>query len=222
MIKKSTMLVDDFEDEVLKTLKEINRISSWSKEKKTVKQKLLNLLETRRYFSFLGHHKTYLITRIGESYLYDVPLYKRGHLSKFKGKRIRIICTDSGRYTYGYMAGAIGDTPPDKIISKLTRKYTFPEYIHDHNLLYKSPRFIVLQSDPSIQIPSDEAPEGYIDTTECDSILIDGRAGEPIATLKHNIDGSFEGKKLGWVRSTVYPSLRDAIDRLSVRGRNLN
>jgi len=44
-----------------------------------------------------------------------VPVKKRGHLSPFRGQKVRIICTESGSsFRRGYMAGVVQESPPDK------------------------------------------------------------------------------------------------------------
>jgi len=212
------MLGDDFEDEVLILLKEFKNTTVNSAQRTELRTDLEALLVRRKYISFHAHHRQYLITRVGTSYLYDVPLYRRGYLSNFRGKRVRVVCLDSGKYKYGYRAGLICDSPPDKIVEKPQRNkhnYSFPGYVKQHIVIYKSPRFMVIQANHSIQILAKFAAKGYIETTGWDSILIDGKIGEPIATLRHNIDGTIEGIKISWYSTpSVYTSLREAIDEL--------
>ena len=217
MITKSTILIDDHEDEVLSVLKSFNRIG-WGKTKQTLREKLESLLKEKNYISFHANYTGYVITTVGSSYLYDVPLYKRGHLSNFKGKRVRIVCMQSGSWRFGYMAGVVCDTPEEKIIvsrRQPERNYKFPDYVMAHRILYKSPRFMVFEPNNSIPIFSRNEPCGFIDTSGWDSILVDGKIGRPVATLDHNPDGSIRGKRTGgnWIE-TVYTSLREAIDEL--------
>ena len=54
MITESTMLEDDFSDDVLEILKALNSYSSWVKSKRQLADKLRELLTTRGYiFSML-------------------------------------------------------------------------------------------------------------------------------------------------------------------------
>ena len=130
MITESTMLVDDFKDEVLSILKPFNARAGWDKTKQALRRELVALLKTKNYVFFSSGYNRYLISTIGSSYLYDVPLYKRGHLSKFRSKRVRIVCTDSGRLSWrGYMAGVVCESPADKVVVKRRQPkniYTFP------------------------------------------------------------------------------------------------
>jgi len=218
MINKTTMLIDDFEDEVLNVLNSFRSRTRWNKAKNALRHELVALLKAKKYIFFSSGYARYQISTIGSSYLYDVPLYKRGHLFKFRGKRVRIVCTDSGSHSWrGYMVGVIGDSPQEKIIKKLYYNYSFPDYVHSHKVLYKSPRFMVLKSDKSILILSKLESSGYIKLSDWDSFLVDGTKGSPIATLNHNADGSFLGKVIGQPRASLYPSLREAIDTLKDR-----
>ena len=212
MINSSTILPDEFDDEILVVLKAIDSRSKWDKKKHFLRDQLVELLKSKRYMYFFSSYSRYYISRVGESYLYDVPLYKRGNLSKFKGKRVRIVCTESGRHTNRtYMAGVIQDTPQEKIITKLTYRYTFPDYVNSHEMIYKSPRFIVFHIDNKVRIFSEDASGGYIDIEGWDSILVDGKFGLPIATLSINKDGAVRGKHIRWLGERTFDSLRDAI-----------
>ena len=214
MITQSTMLTDDFEDDISTVLKSMKAVGS--KKWQALKVERINLLKAKGYVSFYSDHAHYKISRVGYSYLYDVPLYKRGHLLVFKGKRVRIVCTESGSHSHrGYMAGVVGNSPHDKIVSKLTYRYTFPSYVNSHEVIYKSPRFMVIKNNKAIEMLSKKEPKGFIDKNGWDSILVDGKIGLPIATLNHNPDGTLSGKILGWSLASVYPSLRDAIDELT-------
>ena len=63
-----------------------------------------NCLRKENIYTF-GDTFTYGIMQIGDSYLYATPLNKRGHLKTFRGKEVRIVVVDSGRYDRGLMAG---------------------------------------------------------------------------------------------------------------------
>ena len=72
----------------------------------SLKETLIENLKSRGYVKFLGHYKRYKAQRIGESYCYQVPATKRGHLQKFRNRLIRVVCIGSGSYTMReFMAG---------------------------------------------------------------------------------------------------------------------
>lgn len=223
MIDDSTMLEDDFPDEVLEALKSLNSLSAWTNEKRQLADELIKLLTSKGYVYFhVTNPYRYRVSTVGASYLYDVPLYKQGHLAQFRGQRVRIVCTHSGKNaTRGIMVNAVRISPPEKVIEKLPRRmaprYSFPGYIHDHEVLYKSPRFVVFRINPKLKILSEDASDGHIDTNGWNAILVDGLAGVPIATLRLKDDGSVEGRRLRWKHDFNYEKLRDAIDDLAKR-----
>ena len=111
MIAKESMLEDRFSDDVLEAIKLLNAEPKWNSKKHNFKTKLIELLKSEGYIDFtVTNVKQYRISRVGQSYLYDVPLNRRGHLSVFRGKRVRIVCTGSGRHSFRkFMVNAIPD-----------------------------------------------------------------------------------------------------------------
>ena len=123
MISEDTVITDDLDDDVSALLQAMSDDDTWTSNKSALREELVGLLKKRRYVSFIGSPYKYYAHRVGDSYLYDVPMYKRGYLSKFRGKRIRVVCVASGPHRYrAYMAVLVGDTPPDKLITKVQRK----------------------------------------------------------------------------------------------------
>jgi len=216
MITESTILIDDFEDEILTILEPFNARKRWDKTKHALRHEFVSLLEAKEYISFWSGPTRYLVSRIGSSYLYDVPLYKRGNLSKFRGKRVRIVCTHTGNHSWRkYMVGIVGDSPSEKIVRKLSYVYSFPEYVRGQKVLYKSRRFLVAQANKDLIILSNEEPNGYIDLAGWDSILVDGKKSKPVATLNHSVDGTVRGKRRGgYWHEGVYSTLKEAVDDL--------
>ena len=141
MIKDSTALVDDFEDDALVLLTAMKARTSWDKEKSNLRTALVTLLEQEKYIRFVSTQKRYYISRVGESFLYDVPLYKTGYLRNFRGMRVRVVCVFTSVHANRiYMAKALHKSPENKIITKIVRKpanYSFPEYVHNHEVIYQ-------------------------------------------------------------------------------------
>jgi hypothetical protein len=79
--------------------------TGWGAEQAGVLEQLIIMLGRKRYITFVGHPARYRLTQIGQSCLMDVPAKKRGHLSVFRGKRIRMVCVSSGRFDRRLMAG---------------------------------------------------------------------------------------------------------------------
>lgn len=214
MINKDSILHDNIEDDVSPLLHAMDECTGWTKEKRMIANQLVELLSKKKYICFSGSPYRYLCSQIGDYYLYDVPLYKQGYLKIFRGKRIRIVCVGSGRYTRTYMAGAVGDTPADLIVKKLTYKYSFPSYATARKQLYKTRRFLVFEADNNLKVMTDKEPNGYIDLNEWDSILIDGKIGKPVAKFRHNPDGTVAGGMLNWRGQHISPSLVDVVQYL--------
>ena len=79
--------------------------TEWGAEQTGVLEQLIDMLGRKHYITFVGHPARYHLTQIGQSCLMDIPANKRGHLSVFRGKRIRLVCVSSGRFDRQLMAG---------------------------------------------------------------------------------------------------------------------
>lgn len=199
MISEGAMLPDHLKDSAGLILLPMRNEGGWTTTKSRMRNELVEQLIKDKYIAFEGSPYRYHITKVGESYLYDVPLYKQGFLKRFRGKRIRIVCIGSGRYTRTYMAGVVGITPKELIIEKLTHTYTFPDYATKSEAIYKTRRFLLCKADKQLKIICDKEPKGYIELDEWDSILIDGRKGIPIAKARQNSDGTVDIRQMGWL-----------------------
>jgi hypothetical protein len=107
MFNPTDKIKDCLNDKVGNSIKKIQSISRWTKDKQLARKNLISLLEKQKYISFCGHVDKYHLSCVGESCLYDIPLKRRGHLKVFAGQRIRLVCVWSGRYDRLYMAGKI-------------------------------------------------------------------------------------------------------------------
>jgi len=111
----SIILEDDFNDEIHSSIKALKALTIRNNKKINLKAKLINLLKANGYIFFVSNYTHYVTSRVFDSYLYNVPVKKRGHLSPFRGQKVRIICTESGSsFRRGYMAGVVQENSPDK------------------------------------------------------------------------------------------------------------
>ena len=211
MIDENAILPDNIRDPATFKLKAMLNEDGWTSTKSRLRYELVQHLQNEHYIEFEGCPYRYHITKVGESYLYDVPLYKQGFLKKYRGKRVRIVCVGSGRYKRTYMAGVVGDTPDHLIIAKLDYTYTFPSYATNCEALYKTRRFLLFMADKSLKILCDKEPNGYVDLQEWDSILIDGRYGLPIAKARQTSSGSVEIRQMGWRGQHTSSDYREAV-----------
>lgn len=92
MIDLDHIVEDPMDDEVGLLIPPVISGTTWNAERFQKRDKLFQKLKARKYYSFVGNFQRYRLQRVGQSYLYQVPLTKKGHLKQFRGKLIRIIC----------------------------------------------------------------------------------------------------------------------------------
>ena len=105
MTHPQLQLPDPLTDSAGILIKALQERTTWSAEQKGLLEQLIDMLGRKHYITFVGHPARYHLTQIGQSCLMDVPTNKRGHLSVFRGKRIRLVCVSPGRYDRQLMAG---------------------------------------------------------------------------------------------------------------------
>ena len=97
---------DNHRDEVGQIVKAIQQIPTVTNEKRALIAELQNVATNYGYVTFSAGNHRWHVGRVGESYLYQVPENKLGHLGKFRSKLVRIVCIASGtRWIRTYMAG---------------------------------------------------------------------------------------------------------------------
>lgn len=107
MFSKDDGLVDALEDAPGKLARALAARTIWNAEAAALRAALVAHLEAKGYISFDANVTNYGRWHVGESHLFFVPAVRRGALSAFHGKTIRLVCTGSGRYTRGLMAGVV-------------------------------------------------------------------------------------------------------------------
>lgn len=216
MMNRWKTLEDNHEDDSLAIIRELNSRTGWTKHAQKLQGELGELLKSKGYIRFWSTVGCFHASKIGNSFLYDVPLYKRGLLEEFRGKRVRIVCISSGlRFDREYMAGEVGLTPANKLVERISDEYSFPN-LEGFEMVYSSRRFKVVKPQKKRKIPCSLEPSGFIKFDSCDAALIDGVKGIPITKLRYLDNGLMEGtlaESNYWKR---FLSLREAIDELSV------
>ena len=197
MIPEEYQLEDNIEDDVNLIRKEMLSLKSWNKEKYKLQDKLEKILLLKKYISFCPTNpERYQLSSVGQSYLYDVPLYKRGHLQKFLGKRIRLICIHSGPHAARtLMAGIVGKTPPDKIIKKLIIEYSFPRELKNNDVLFKTRRFKLFKINKGDKLTYPNSKE-LIDLAGVESVLIDGKCCKLISVIISNNNKKIQAESM--------------------------
>lgn len=216
MVSKEDIIEDTYDDSTFKLLSKLNKLTTWTFDKKALKDSLLRHLEGEKYVFFSATNPNrYHIQSIGQHYLYDVPLYKQGVLKEFRGKRVRIICTHSGSHTWrGFMAGAVYATPADKIIEKVVKHYRFPNKFDSHKILYKSPRFkvIKLETDDEIRRAMRTGDTESVDLHSWDGLVLDGKHAAPIVLIRMLPNSGCYAQRITHMKGYEFGSIREAID----------
>jgi hypothetical protein len=210
MFDLADKMPDNIKDDVRPLLKILDKRICWNAEAKQSLDKLISLLKKKKYISFIGHPNRYHLTRIGSSCLYDVPTFRKGALTPFRGKRVRLVCVSSGRYDRHLMAGVVGDTPKNKLKVKEKPIYVFPD-IGDHEIEYLGRRFMVIKSIGEDPIEFYQGSFDSIDLSECDFILLDGKDCCPIATFKLATNGQIFGKLVGRTWGENFSTIQEAV-----------
>ena len=214
MFEIADKIKDSIKDEAWPYLLRLNKRISWNDEAKDHLEKLKIFLKNKNYISFVGHPNRYHLTRIGDSCLYDVPTFRKGALTEFRGKRIRVVCVSSGRYERLLMAGIVGVTPKNKIKIKEKISYVFPE-IGDHKIAYLGRRYMVIEAKGKSSIKLYQGSLDSIDLKSCDLILLDGKAGCPIATFNYETENKLNGKLVGWSFPETFSDLHTGIREMA-------
>lgn len=93
-------MIADTKDNLIGCLaaKLLNTPGGWSPKKERMREHLEHLTRMHRYEGAWLDYRDYQLTRVGQSFQYDVPLTKRGFLRPFAGHRVRLVCTYNGQF----------------------------------------------------------------------------------------------------------------------------
>ena len=108
VISPCTMIADT-KDNLIGCLaaKLLNTPGSWTKGKEQMRQHLEHLTRNHGYVGAWLDCRDYQLTRVGQSFQYDVPLGKRGILAQFAGQRVRLVCTYNGQFRTWVRVGPV-------------------------------------------------------------------------------------------------------------------
>ena len=94
---------DGIDDELTDTIgilaKKLQACQSRNHVYSELRAQLEKAIKAKKYLSFVANVTNYGTWTIGHSKLFYVPKSRRGALSFFRGKTIRIVCIGSGRFT---------------------------------------------------------------------------------------------------------------------------
>jgi len=104
-------MIADTKDNLIGSLaaKLLNTPGGWSPKKEKMRQHLEHLARMHQYEGAWLDYRDYQLTRVGQSFQYDVPLGKRGFLRQFAGHRVRLVCTYNGQFRKWVRVGLLHD-----------------------------------------------------------------------------------------------------------------
>lgn len=108
-IPVADMLPDTYDDvlgQKLARLQHLQRTQTgWTAQKAQLRHDLEVMSPYFGYVRIWVDHRDYSLFRVGQSYQYDVPPDKRGHLARFRGIRVRLMCLYGSTYHKGIRVG---------------------------------------------------------------------------------------------------------------------
>ena len=107
VIEPQRMLPDTRSDLIGAQAAKIASIVPWTSQKARMREHLERLAIAHGYIAGWLDYRDYQLTRVGQSYQYDVPVGKRGILAQFAGKRVRLVCVYSGQFRRWVRVGAV-------------------------------------------------------------------------------------------------------------------
>ncbi len=108
MLDPADQIPDTLDDDIGRLLAQFRGAGAGTTAGNAAITRAIQAMTDAGYVTIHGTYKSYSISRIGQSCLYDVPLDRRGNLLPFRGKRVRIVVVSN----YGYngkviMAGTV-------------------------------------------------------------------------------------------------------------------
>ncbi len=98
---------DPFDDILGAKIRRMQSIEGWTSEKRRLQRDLETMSSWFGYVGWTVDPRTYLVHQVGQSFLYDVPVHKRGNFAIFRGKRVRVFCLGSGAFTRWVRVGPL-------------------------------------------------------------------------------------------------------------------
>jgi len=85
-------------------LDQFNTISTWTKEKKNLKMKIIQKIQNEKLYVFVGSKNTFKLTRFGETRKVSNQTLGHLHSHNFKAKEIELICIGQEHCDHMYIA----------------------------------------------------------------------------------------------------------------------
>ena len=95
-IDSENTLPDPRTDDVGKLLTAMTAYTTWTKKRRELIAQVDERMKSSRHVSFNSDNRLFLLTRVGQSLLYQVPQNKGGYLRPLRGCLVRLVCVGSG------------------------------------------------------------------------------------------------------------------------------
>jgi hypothetical protein len=107
-------LPDTSDDKIGSLLAKVRAFEPWTLEKRRLVDSALKAMIAAKYLRITSHYLIYNLTRICQSCQYDIPDDRRGKLTAFRGKRVRMVCVERTDGGFGGRAFLVGPVPAER------------------------------------------------------------------------------------------------------------
>jgi hypothetical protein len=111
------MKLDQIDHELDKLIHIFSSCDGWGKAKQAAKMEMISFMKKHGFTIFPSTYRGCFGLRcVGEQMVIDLPPKRKGYLSPYKGKRVRVLCIGSGRHSDREYAAGLTSIP-------ITRNY---------------------------------------------------------------------------------------------------
>ena len=141
MLEVENIYIDKLNDKLGIRLREFLVVQNWNKEKHNLVRELFKeirrqeFIQKNEFRSFSGNRPSYwLYGGVGSSLIYKVPQNKRGLLSDYRGKVVRLICIGNDRYKVNFCIQELSE----RKLKNFDYEYKFPNELSLKKINFKS------------------------------------------------------------------------------------
>lgn len=101
------VIPDECKDDIGHLLEKFRNTTGWKSDKLSQLKNIIQILKESGYEKLFLKEWRYNVGKVGNSYLYKVSEKRRGLFKKYRGKLVRVICIESGRFDRTVMIKAM-------------------------------------------------------------------------------------------------------------------
>ena len=98
MPKKEDKILDPRDDRIGCLLEKISALEIWNSEKWGLAAHAKREMLADGYIEFESYSSSYHLSNVGDSCFFDLSPKHNGKLKVYAGRRVRVVCSGSGRY----------------------------------------------------------------------------------------------------------------------------